>query len=530
MLASLSQEEREEFEVLLQEGVAPFEALERVTTNPDAFKELAKEWGYEFALEPPEEAEEAGEGVYRLGNTYYTHNPALVPGGKVVVIPPQERKVGVSEEEVEDFWVKLIAKCVKNGWGDVHFEPSRRSYRVRIRNNVGLLETYTTLSKRTGEELLRQLLVRASIRTEATRIARDGSINFSDLDRNDTPEKTKKFLKKLDDVGTPCSLRISVIPTVKGESAVIRVLPKKRTAVDDLLSLNYKVEHEEKLLPYTKLGQGLIVISGPTGSGKSTLSWWFLKKCDPYRRKIVSVEDPVEAEIDGVQQVEVRRPVYNERGQVVGIDFALALRAFVRQNPEVIVVGETRDNETARTVVEAANTGHLVITTVHANDEVETLKRILYLARDERTGEVDIPAVVNALRLIIAQRLLPKVCPNCLKEGRIRLVEVSNILLSNLPAELQEVLSEREGDRVPYVPEGFTPCGKCKGGYVGRVPVVGILEFTKRIRDFIIDTEGKFTREEFLRVTGRDFKDYRKDAIERLVKHEVTLNDLVRYL
>jgi len=529
----LSLKEWEEFSIAIARGENPFSALASVTDRTEAFKVLAEENGYSFSPTVPEGAEEVRPGVYTDGVFYYTYNPALAPQDKeVVVVPPTRTAKEIDESEIDDFWVKLIARGVKEGWGDVHFEPSEKTYRIRVRNDVGKIELVEIISKGSGEKLLSQIQLKAGMKPEERGVAKDGSINFSDVESSEQSKReTVRFLQSLKEVGAVCNLRLSIIPTVKGESLVLRILPKKKTAVKDLLLLNYTPAHKQKLSGYPKLSQGLIVVSGPTGSGKSTLLQWMVVQADPHDRKIVSVEDPVEAEIDGVQQVEVKRPVRNDRGKVIGIDFSLAMRAFMRQNPEVILVGEVRDPETARAVVEASNTGHLVMTTVHANDEVETIKRLLFLARDERTGEVDVPAVMNALRLVVAQRLLPKLCPSCVEEGRIPLVEVDDSFLSSVPVEAREVMELKRGGLVPYVPENFKGCSKCKNGYVGRVPVVGILELNREVRDFVIDRDGKFTTEEFLSVAKRTgFRDYKTDALEKLEKREVAVNDFIKLI
>jgi len=527
MLTTLTKEELEEYQHLVSQGKNPFEALTSVTGREEAFRELAQIFGYPFSSEPPETAKEVREGVYFDGERYYTHDPSLAPSEPVVIIPPLKREER-QEEKSEDFWVEIINRCVKEGWGDIHFEPTLRYYRVRVRNEIGKLEEIKVFNKETGEKLLRQLLVRANVDTTNPRIAKDGSISFADLDnRSALKKETVEFLEELKKRGALADLRISVIPTVKGESAVIRVLPKKKTAIDNLALLGYEEEHVRKLSGYPKLNQGLIVVSGPTGSGKSTLSWWMLKEANPEKRKIVSVEDPVEAEIMGVQQVEVRRPVRNKDGKVVGIDFALAMRAFMRQNPDVIFVGEVRDPETAEAVVEASNTGHLVITTVHANDEVETLKRILFLLK----GRVDLPSVVNALRLIVAQRLLPRLCPVCKEKGYLEKIEIDDSLLSSLPAEGRELLESRKGEVVYSLSNVKETCGKCKGGYSGRLPVVGILEFNRELRDFIVDSGGNFTHYEFLkRAKTTGFKSFRDDALEKLSKGLVALEDVINLL
>jgi len=335
---------------------------------------------------------------------------------------------------------------------------------------------------------------------------------------------TVEFLSRLKT--TPCDMRISVIPTTKGPSCVIRILPKNKTISTDLRELGYTEEHVKKLSGYPKLSRGMILIAGPTGSGKSTLIWAMLRMADPDKRKIVSVEDPVEADVPGVQQVEVRLPVYDDKGEQIGVDFATAIRAFMRQNPEVIAVGEIRDTETARTAIQASNTGHLLISTLHANDEVEAIKRLLDLANDN-----DVAKVVNQMRLIVAQRLLPKVCPECRERGYFPMIEVNDQFLLRLPAEMREIFEEKLKGQYVLSNNVKETCGHCRNGFAGRIPVVGILEFNREIRDFIIATKGTFEMRDFLpkaRLSG--FKSYVDDAIEKLRNHEVTIEDVIEIL
>jgi hypothetical protein len=195
----LAPREFEEYSYLIASGEIPFKALAEVTDSGEAFRELAYELGYEFANTLPSEVEEVSPSVFTDGRKYYTFNPALAPDDRpVVVVPPKlTRVVEISETEIDDFWVRIVLKAVKEGWGDIHFEPSNRTYRVRVRNNVGEIEQYMTLSKKSGESLLQQLLVKAGIKIENRRVAKDGSIYFADIESKDPAKKeTVKFLTK----------------------------------------------------------------------------------------------------------------------------------------------------------------------------------------------------------------------------------------------------------------------------------------------------------------------------------------------
>jgi len=528
----LTETEREAFELELERGRNYFEALLSVgSANPENYRAVAEFYGYSFSPSVPEGAEKVevdGFTFFVDDKAVYASNPFRVPADyavtrrEVIVVPPV---VELDESSEEDFWVSLIRSAVKNGWGDVHYEPSESIYRIRIRNDLGRIETYKKIEKEKGERLLRQFLNLADISTTRLHVPQDGRISFGDVKSKDPKKKKlREFLERLKD--TPCDMRISVIPTNKGPSAVIRVLPKRRTISTDLAELGYSHEAINKLSGYPKLSKGLVLVVGPTGSGKSTLIWAMEKMADPEGRKIVSVEDPIEAEIPGVQQVEVKLPVYDKDGQLIGVDFATAIRAFMRQNPDVIVVGEIRDEETARTAIQASNTGHLVISTLHANDEIEAVKRLLDLAREK-----DIAKVVNQLRLIVAQRLVPVVCPKCREMGLFPRVEVNDQFLSRLPVEVRQLLEEKVKGQEVLSSAIRETCGECKKGFVGRKPVVGILEMTKELRDFVVREKGTFELEKFLKLAkDNGYKSYVENAVEMLRREEITIEDFIQIL
>lgn|GEM_PF-6898179 len=519
----LSPEEREALEVELNKGKNIFAALASLPViRSELFEAAARSYGYEFASYPPDDAEEVeGIFVHRDTKKVYTFDPFRIPSKfidyDVVVIPP----VVARPVKSEDFWVSLVSSAVANGWGDIHYEPTPTHYRVRIRNELGKIQTLRVIDKEKGLKLLRQFLALAGVRTSNLNVPLDASINYRDIKSNDPGKKTlREFLEKLK--ATPCDMRISVIPTTDGPSCVVRILPKNQK-LRKLEELGYHPTHVSRLSGYPSLSKGMILVVGPTGSGKSTLIRALLLMADPQKRKIVSVEDPVEADIPGVQQVEVKLPVYDSEGVLVGVDFALAIRAFMRQNPDVIAVGEIRDRETARAAIAASNTGHLVLSTIHANDEVEAIKRLLDLAQDP-----DIAKVINQMRLIVAQRLVPKVCPKCRELGYFPRIEVNDQFLARLPAETRELLEERLKGQEVLSRNVKQTCGQCKNGFVGRIPVLGILEFNREIRDFVISSGGTFETKEFLKYARAvGFRPYSDDVLERVRQEEVTIEDAI---
>lgn len=511
----LTPREREEFLSIRDKGVPFFEALERTTNRPEVWKEIAKELQLEFS-EIPIEGRECVSNPYKATSS----NPVIVP-------PQKNGEVEVSN----DFWVNLIERAVKEGWGDIHYEPSSKYYIVRINNSVGKIEKIKEIPKEQGIAYLNQILTRAGMDPNSN-IDQDGSISLADLSSDDpSKENVREFLRELVERGTPCNLRLSVIPTIKGRSLVVRVLPYRTTGVKDLLELGYTKEKVEKLKSYSKIETGLVIVSGPTGSGKTTLIYGLIQYANPFVKKIVSVEDPVEAEIDGVQQVEVRRPLFDpsDPSKRIGIDFAYALRSFLRQKPNVIVVGEIRDPETAETAVYASDTGHLVISTVHANDEVETVNRLLSLVN--KAGTVPLPMLVNQIKLIVSQRLVPVVCPECLKRGVFELGYWKDVK-DSLPLDQREKLSNlHDNDEIILRKVSEDYCGKCQNGYVKRVPIVGLLEFDDEIRDFIVKSNGYFERKDLLRLAkAKGFESFVDDAVKKLRDKQIVLEDTLLFV
>src|SRR5205085_11227683 len=254
-------------------------------------------------------------------------------------------------------------------------------------------------------------------------------------------------------------VRVATMPTQHGESAVIRLLPKDR-GVLQISKLGLSNCDEAKLGEFLRLPHGIIVVTGPTGSGKTTTLATMLSILNDSTRKILTIEDPVEYEIRGINQSQVKPEI--------GLSFAAALRAFVRQDPDVIMVGEVRDRETANVAIHAALTGHLVLTTLHTDSATAAVPRLLDLG-------VESFLLQSTLRAVIAQRLVRILCDRCKVEHRLT--------AADLAADPRyAMLRLRAGESV-YEPGG---CERCNGtGYRGRTGVFEILETTPEVRELI---------------------------------------------
>jgi general secretion pathway protein E len=264
---------------------------------------------------------------------------------------------------------------------------------------------------------------------------------------------------KLQMLGKELDLRVSTIPTLYGESVVIRLLDKEATVLD-FTALGFVGKHYEKFLDVLAQPHGIILITGPTGSGKSTTLYTALKQLNTAERKIITVEDPVEYQLEGINQIQAKPQI--------GLNFATALRSIVRQDPDVIMIGEMRDIETARIAVQSALTGHLVLSTLHTNDAAGGVTRLLDMGMEEYL----LSSTVNG---ILAQRLVRKLCPYC-KE--------SHTVEPSVAEELKLRKFQPEGELIFYKAVG---CNACNGlGYRGRMAIIEFLVMSDALRRLIM--------------------------------------------
>ncbi|MBP5953596.1 type IV-A pilus assembly ATPase PilB [Pseudomonas sp. P42] len=373
---------------------------------------------------------------------------------------------------------KMLLDAIKSGSSDLHFEPYEKNYRVRVRTD-GILREVAKPPIQLAGRIAARLKVMASLDISERRKPQDGRI--------------KMRLSKSKSI----DFRVNTLPTLWGEKVVIRILDPS-SAQMGIDALGYEPEQKVLYLAALKQPQGMILVTGPTGSGKTVSLYTGLNILNTVDINISTAEDPVEINMEGINQVNV-----NPRQ---GLDFAQALRSFLRQDPDVIMVGEIRDLETAEIAIKAAQTGHLVLSTLHTNSAAETLTRL---------HNMGIPGfnIATSVSLIIAQRLARKLCSHCK-----RAIEIprETLIKEGFP-------EERIGSFTIYEPVG---CDHCNGGYKGRV---GIYEVVKNTADLqrLIMAEGN-SLEIDIQMRRDGFDDLRTSGLRKAMQGITSLEEINR--
>jgi general secretion pathway protein E len=350
----------------------------------------------------------------------------------------------------------MLEKAVELRATDIHIEPFRTGLVVRMRVD-GLLRAVPSPVGALPQAVISRIKILSGLNIAERRLPQDGAARLriarSDID-----------------------VRVATIPTQHGESAVIRLLPKDRGLLD-IVKLGFTRVDEEKIKRLLALPHGMIIITGPTGSGKTTTLATMLSILNETTRKILTVEDPVEYEIQGVNQTQVKPGI--------GLTFAAALRSFLRHDPDVIMVGEVRDSETAHIAIHAALTGHLVLTTLHTETAAGAVPRLLDLGAESFLLQ-------STLRAMMAQRLVRILCDRCKTERRLTSADLAN-------DPRYAMLGLRLGETV-YEPKG---CERCGGtGYRGRTGVFEVIDITEPVRDLIAPHTNSQTLERAAREAG----------------------------
>lgn len=373
---------------------------------------------------------------------------------------------------------KMLLDAIKSGSSDLHFEPYEKNYRVRMRTD-GMLREVAKPPIQLAGRIAARLKVMASLDISERRKPQDGRI--------------KMRLSKSKSI----DFRVNTLPTLWGEKVVIRILDPS-SAQMGIDALGYEAEQKALYLAALKQPQGMILVTGPTGSGKTVSLYTGLNILNTVDINISTAEDPVEINMEGINQVNV-----NPRQ---GLDFAQALRSFLRQDPDVIMVGEIRDLETAEIAIKAAQTGHLVLSTLHTNSAAETLTRL---------HNMGIPGfnIATSVSLIIAQRLARKLCAHCKRPLEI---PHETLLKEGFP-------EERIGHFTIYEPVG---CDHCNGGYKGRV---GIYEVVKNTPDLqrLIMAEGN-SLEIDIQMRRDGFADLRTSGLHKAMQGITSLGEINR--
>ena len=386
----------------------------------------------------------------------------------------QKKSVSLNEDignNYDDFLPKIIQEAKLHNSSDIHIEAFEEVSRIRFRIDGKLVERYQ-FSKSKYPALVNKVKIQAHLDIAEKRLPQDGRIFF----RNGN--------EKID-------IRVSILPTLYGEKVVLRLL-NKDTANIPLADLGFSEPQLKTYLKAIQKPNGIVLISGPTGSGKTTTLYASLKHLNTENVNIMTVEDPVEYTIDGINQVHVKEDI--------GLNFASALRTFLRQDPDIIMLGEIRDHETAQMAIRAALTGHLVFSTIHTNSAVGTISRLL---------DMGIPSylVANTLNLSMAQRLVRLLCPHCKEQEEVD----PTVLPANLPFQTNQ----------HFVAKGCEHC--LYTGYSGRkaiyelIPVDG--ELAEQIKSNEIGDEQKV-----------NIKLLKEAAIELYKEGLTSLNEIYTYM
>ncbi len=348
----------------------------------------------------------------------------------------------VDEAPIVRFVNKVLLDAIKSGASDIHFEPYEKAYRVRFRTD-GILKEVARPPVNLSTKLSARLKVMSQMDISERRVPQDGRIKM-------------KISKS-----RAIDFRVNTLPTLFGEKVVLRILDPSSAKLG-IDALGYEDDQKKLFMDALEQPQGMILVTGPTGSGKTVSLYTGLNILNTIERNISTAEDPVEINLEGINQVNVNNKV--------GLTFATALRSFLRQDPDIVMVGEIRDLETAEIGIKAAQTGHLVLSTLHTNSAPETLTRLLNMG-------VPTFNVATTVSLIIAQRLARRLCPACKKPAD----DVPNEVLieegfDNIGIPLDEITL--------FHPNG---CDKCNEGYKGRVGVYEVVQITPEISRIIME-------------------------------------------
>ncbi len=405
----------------------------------------------------------------------------------------QEKKIGelVESAPVAKIVEVIVENAIEGEASDIHIEPEEKEVKVRFRVD-GVLHSSLFLPKDVGPSIVSRIKILSNLKIDEKRKPQDGRFKISYKGRN-------------------IDLRVSTLPVAEGEKIVMRVLDENKSKIDleglGLWGKSREIFEQEIQEPF-----GLILITGPTGSGKSTTLYTGLSMLDREERNIVTLEDPVEYRIAGINQSQI----YPE----INFTFATGLRSILRQDPDVIMVGEIRDEETAELTVHAALTGHLVLSTLHTNNSVGAIPRLVDM-------KVEPFLLSSSLRMIIAQRLVRRICDHCKEEVRPgkRVEEVMKSILSRIPAEYKKDMEIDENNLSMYRGRGCEYCSRT--GMKGRVAVFEIIKITDRLRKVIEEGElsGDTLWKEFYEQGSITM---REDGILKVLKGQTTMEELER--
>jgi len=391
-------------------------------------------------------------------------------------------KYDVENTPIVDLVNNIILVAVKSRASDIHFDPLEDGLKIRMRID-GNLQDHTILPKESERNIITRIKLISGMNITENRLPQDGAI--------------KGRIDNLD-----LDMRVSALPTNEGEKVVIRILDYSMS-LEGLSKLDFSPINYQKVLRMTQIPNGIILVTGATGSGKSTTTYAMLQTLNNEQTNIITVEDPIEMNIEGINQVQVNSEI--------GLDFARVLRSILRQDPNIILIGEIRDSETAKIAVRASITGHLVFSTIHTNNSLSTIERLLDM-------DVERYLLSSALTGIISQRLARKLCPNCKKLRETTPYE-KKVFKQILNQDVNQV----------YDVDPMKECGECNHGYLGRIAIQEVLVISDNIRDALNHEE--IDKEDLRKlVYTKDVTTLLQDGLEKVLEGKTNFDEIYRII
>ena len=383
--------------------------------------------------------------------------------------------------EIADIVNNIIIYAVSKGASDIHFDPFEEGIKVRLRID-GVLQDHTIIPKNVQRNLVTRIKLISNMNITESRLPQDGAIkgNINGIDLD---------------------MRVSSLATNLGEKIVIRILDYTQSA-NGLDSLGFSPDNLEKIKKMIYVPNGIILITGATGSGKSTTVYTMLQTLNTTDTNIITVEDPIEMNIEGINQVQVNSDI--------GLTFGRVLRSILRQDPNIILIGEIRDSETAQIAVRASITGHLVFSTIHTNNSLTTIERLLDM-------DVERYLLSSALTGIVSQKLARRLCPKCKKLRATNSYE-KVVFKKALNIDVNEIYDV-----------GDTHCEECRNGYKGRIAIQEVLLIDDFLRDAINNEE--LPREELRHlVYTSNVTTLLQDGLNKVVEGITSFNEIYKLI
>ncbi len=384
-----------------------------------------------------------------------------------------------SKMPIADIINEILVDSTKKGASDIHFDPYEDFLLIRIRID-GILMDYAKVPNQYRDYLITRIKTIAKMNITESRLPQDGAI--------------KETIENID-----LDLRVSSLPVSTGEKIVIRILDYTRSMAG-LEELDFSEENYKKVLEMINLPDGIILVTGATGSGKSTTVYSMLQQLNTSSTNIITVEDPIEMDIAGINQVQTNSKI--------GLTFATALRSILRQDPNIIMIGEIRDTETAKIAVRASITGHLVLSTLHTNTSLNTIERLIDM-------DVQRYLLASALEGVISQKLARQLCPHCRHKRKTSEYE-QMVFKTVLDKDIKEVWDAKG-------------CEHCHNGYKGRIAIHEVLRIDQNIRDALSNNKPKEEIRKLVYGSGNVIT-MLQDGLEKVIKGKTSFEEILKLI